>query len=99
MNDKHLEIERRFLVKLPFSDKANEEISNSPHALITQTYIKTNDGTVERVRQISIKTWKQTFNHFYHTTKKFVSAGINEEDENTLDETQYKELQFKIETR
>lgn len=87
---KKLEKERRFLVKLPLNDAARQTLSHATPVDIKQTYlIPDEDGGTERVRSSSIKLWKNTFRHFTHTKKVFVSSGVNEEDERDVTEGTY----------
>lgn len=89
---KKLEKERRFLIKLPLSQEAQEAIDLMGSAEITQTYLKNIGGEVERARKSSMKLWQQTFDHFYWTSKKHISSGIAEEDETDVTNDQYDDL-------
>jgi CYTH domain-containing protein len=86
-----LEIERKFLVKLPLSEEAEKALLDYPPNNITQVYlIGKHAGDVERVRSSSIKCLGATFSHFTHTRKTFISSGTNEETEIDVDEKRYK---------
>lgn len=86
-----LEIERKFLVKLPLNAEAEKALLDYPPNNITQTYlIPKRSGDVERVRSSSIKCLEATFNHFTHTKKTYVSSGTNEETEMDVDVKNYK---------
>ena len=85
-----LEIERKFLVKLPLSQEAEKVLLDFPPNNITQTYlIPKRDGDVERVRSSSIKCLGATFDHFTHTRKSYISPGTNKETEINLDKKRY----------
>lgn len=87
---KKLEKERRFLIKLPLNDAARQTLSHATPIDIKQTYLIPDEGSgTERVRSSSIKLWKNTFRHFTHTKKVFVSSGVNEEDEKDVSEGTY----------
>ena len=84
------EIERKFLVELPLSADARAQLKEFPPAQIIQVYMVPEvNGTVERVRMSSIKLMDATFTHYYHTVKRHVSAGINDETEIDLNKKQY----------
>ena len=91
---KKLEIERRWLIKLPLTKEAQDavEAEHDVPARIVQTYLNSNDGAVHRVRCIDYDFWgaKQPA-HFVHTAKRLVEMGVNEEDEHSLTEIEYRE--------
>lgn len=91
-----LEQERKFLIKLPLSEEANEIIIKNADAPahIIQTYLKSDsENLVERVRMISVEMWGKTmYPHYSHTIKKFISPGVNEEFEEPISREGY--LQF-----
>jgi adenylate cyclase len=89
---KHIEVERRWLIKLPLSPEALKAIETDPDvpARITQTYLKSDDNIVHRVRFIEYDFWGVTQpGHYISTTKRFIEAGVNEEDEHSLNEAEY----------
>jgi adenylate cyclase len=88
---KKLEIERRWLVKLPLSDLAEKAIMNDPDApaRITQTYLRSDDGTVKRLRFVQVLMWGVPFSHYLRTEKKLIEQGVNEEEEHSLTEAEY----------
>lgn len=93
-NMKHLEKERRFLIKFPLSPEITAQLNDpiNPAARIIQVYLKNESGLVERVRAISMEIGASRFKNFFHTIKKHVSPGISEEDENEISAEQYENL-------
>jgi adenylate cyclase len=91
MIKKHLEVERRWLIRLPLTEAAKTAIFTEPDAptRIVQTYLRSEDGTVKRIRHCEVDMWAAKFSHFTHTEKKLVERGINEETEDTLTEATY----------
>ena len=78
------EIERRFLLKgLP-------DIEFCEIKLISQYYGVDSVGNFRVRKEVSVKG-----STFYITRKKFVSAGINEEDEHKISKEEFKELRSK----
>jgi len=88
-----LEIERRWLIKLPLSEEALDALDEEGEVptRITQTYLTSADGEVKRVRFVETDIWGVKFSHFIQTVKKVVEVGVNEETEQSLDEDAYKE--------
>ncbi len=85
-----LEIERKFLVKLPLNEEAEKALLDYPPNNISQTYlIGKHEGDVERVRSSSIQCLGAVFNHYTHTRKTYVSSGTNEETEIDIDLKRY----------
>jgi CYTH domain-containing protein len=87
MNDqKHVEIERKFLIRMPELSLLKKvygvRIKN-----ITQTYLKTADGSTARVRKIEENN-KITF---VKTVKNKISNLSHYEDEHEINEEQYQE--------
>ena len=87
MNDqKHIEIERKFLIRMPELSLLKKvygvRIKN-----ITQTYLKTADGSTARVRKIEENN-KITF---VKTVKNKISDLSHYEDEHEINEAQYQE--------
>lgn len=93
-----LEKERKFLIKLPLSQEAKEIVIDNADAPanIVQTYIRVAEGISERVRMVSVEMWGRNMcPHYYHTIKKFVSHGINEEAEESISQHDYIKLLMK----
>jgi CYTH domain-containing protein len=87
-----IEIERRWLIKLPLSETAEIEVKNEPDApaRIQQTYLTSNDGSVRRVRFVEVDIWGVKMRpHYIETTKKLIERGVNDEVENDLTEGEY----------
>lgn len=87
-----LEKERKFLIKLPLSQEAQDIIINNSDAPahIVQTYLDVQDNYSERVRMTSVEMWGRMMPaHYSHTVKKFVSPGINEESESCISQSEY----------
>lgn len=90
-----LEQERKFLIKLPLSQEAKEIIIDKADAPahIVQTYLQVKDGVSERIRMVSVEMWGRTMApHYYHTTKKFISPGVCQEDEEQITRDEYQRL-------
>ncbi len=88
----HIETERRWLVHLPLSTEAETEITDDPDVptRIQQTYLRSDDDTVKRVRFVEYDIWGVKHRpHFVQTNKRMIEAGINEEDEHDLTEADY----------
>ena len=83
-----LEIERRFLVKLPLPWYVLFKLYQCTNTEIVQTYLT--DPPNSRVRQCDIKAFgvPRRFEYFL-TTKKTIATGINEEQEERLIAYQY----------
>jgi CYTH domain-containing protein len=77
----HLEIERKFLVK----DLPNRKPSCIVQ--IDQYYWKNPKGVWERVRTWHTNTGER---RWIHTVKKYLSKGVNIEDEKDITESEYK---------
>lgn len=89
-----LEIERRWLVKLPLSEAAWKVIEGDLDvpAKIVQHYLKSDDNTVKRVRFVEYEVWDVKFPpHYLSTTKKLIEMGVNQEEEHQLTEAEYVE--------
>lgn len=93
-----LEKERKFLIRFPLSQEAKEIVLDKADAPahMVQTYLEVKDGFCERVRMVSVEMWGRNMApHYYHTTKKFISPGVNQEDEEQITRTEYHELLMK----
>src|ERR1700676_2189619 len=89
-----LEIERRWLVKLPLSTETWQIIEGDLDvpARIIQTYLKSDDNTVKRVRFVEYEVWDVKFPpHYLSTTKRLIERGVNQEEEHHLTEAEYVE--------
>lgn len=93
-----LEKERKFLIKLPLSQEAKELIIDNADAPanIVQTYIRVAEGISERIRMVSVEMWgRNMYPHYYHTIKRFISPGVNEEAEESISQHEYIKLLMK----
>jgi CYTH domain-containing protein len=89
---RNLEIERRWLIKLPLSEAAERAIKDEPDAptRITQTYLTSReDGSVRRIRFVETDMWGVKFAHHLMTEKRLIERGVNVETEHTLTEQDY----------
>lgn len=87
-----LEKERRFLVKLPLSKEAETIISAAPQIKITQTYLKNEDGLVERVRHSYTRVLQAVFDNYTHTIKQHWYPGCSREEEKEVSLEEYCKL-------
>lgn len=90
-----LEKERKFLIKLPLSQEAKEIVIDKADAPahMVQTYVQVKEGYAERVRMVSVEMWGHTMPpHYFHTTKQYVSPGVNQEEEEQIDPAMYHKL-------
>ena len=85
-----LEIERKFLVK---AFPPLDEFPVSFKALgIEQRFLPSPEGTVERIRSVLDLTDEETNTVFFHTVKKHIEGGVNEEDEREITWKEYTQL-------
>ena len=84
MNNKGIEIEHKYLIEYPDRDVLLA-MSGADSAHIVQTYLKTDDGSTERVR-----SWQQCGETlYYHTVKRRISGLSHLEDETEIGEDEY----------
>lgn len=92
-----IEIERKFLVRLPYPWYAQFFLHNSTHINIVQTYIHTpylneKGNVVSRVRRLEYHnpSTHTMVNAYYSTgTKTFIDNGLHHEEERTIDSSEY----------
>ena len=90
----NIEIERRWKLKKPLSFEAIHQIvaHTKDVQYINQIYLKgSNEDHTERVRTISHDFFGKN-PEYWHTKKKLIETGVNQEDEEQISEEQYKEL-------
>ncbi|MBP0968823.1 MAG: hypothetical protein J5744_01630 [Oscillospiraceae bacterium] len=87
MNNGGIEIEHKYLIEYPDRDRLLA-VPGADSAVITQTYLESDEGITERVR-----SWEQGgVVRYYHTVKRRLSELTHLEDESEIPEPEYLEL-------
>lgn len=87
MNVGGLEIERKFLVSMP----SKELLRAAQVSHISQTYLRGEKGTTERVR----KRVYPDRTEYTHTIKRRISDAVRQEDEREIDRSEYETLMLR----
>lgn len=85
-----LEIERKLVIEAVATDVLDAAARSV--SAITQTYLRNDDGLAERVRRREVRDADGTRLQLTHTSKRAVSSGVVEEDEDEVDEAGYAAL-------
>ena len=87
MNINGLEIEHKYLIAYPDREELLK-LEGAETAMISQTYLETDDGSTERVRR-----WEQAGKvSYYHTVKRRISDLTHLEEEVLITREEYENL-------